>query len=75
MGQLRVFKNLAVIPQTDPLPAPITMANSHQFDDVAHIDICLGIGNHKYTICIINSQIAGVTARPVMPVCLATNPA
>ena len=28
------------------------MANSHQFDDVVHIIIHLGIGNWQYTICI-----------------------
>ena len=54
MGQLWVFRNLAVIMQTDPSPAPITTSNSHRFDDVAHISICLGIGNHHYTVCINN---------------------
>ena len=32
----RVMSDLAVIPQTVQSPAPTTMANSHQFDDVAH---------------------------------------
>ena len=50
--QLRVMSNLAVKPQTDPSLPPTTMANSHQFDDVVHIGIRLGIGNRHYTVCI-----------------------
>ena len=57
--QLRVMSELAVKPQTDPSPAPITMANSHWFDDIAHIGICLGTGNRQYTICI-NSLLCRV---------------
>ena len=35
-----------------PLARTDHMANSHQFDDVAHIRIRLGIGNHQHTVCI-----------------------
>ena len=52
--QLWVMSDLAVIPQTDPSLAPTTMANSHRFDDVAHIGIRLGTGNHQHTVCIIS---------------------
>ena len=58
----RVISDRAVIQQTDPSPAPITMTNSHWFDDVAHIGICLGISNRQYTVCI-NSLLPG----PVLP--------
>ena len=51
-----VMSDLAVKPQMDPSLAPITMANFHRFDDVAHIGIRLRIGNHHYTVCI-NSLI------------------
>ena len=50
--QLWVISDLAVKPQKDPSLTPTTMANSHRFDDVAHIGICLGIGNHQHTVCI-----------------------
>ena len=52
--QLRVIRDLAVKPQTHLSPSPITMANSHRFDDVAHISIGVGIGNGHYTVCIIS---------------------
>ena len=61
--RVRVISDLAVKMQTDPLPAPTTMANSHRFDDVAHINICLGIGNHHYTVCI-NSLLSLSPACP-----------
>ena len=48
MGDERSNSNLA----NGSLSAPITMANFHRFDDVAHIGIRLGTGNHQYTICI-----------------------
>ena len=58
----QVISNLAVIPQTDPSPALITMANSCWFDDVVHIGIRLGTGNHKYTVCINSLKTASSLA-------------
>ena len=49
-----VMSDLAVIPQMDLSLALIMMANSHRFDDVAHIGIRLDTGNHQHTVCIIS---------------------
>ena len=43
------------------LPHTIMMANSHRFDDVAHIGIRLVIGNRQYTVCI-NSLLLTVSS-------------
>ena len=64
--QLRVMSDLAVKPQTDPSPAPTMMANAHQFDDVAHIGICLGTGNRHYTVCINSLVLKQLLLFPLM---------
>ena len=57
VGKRRVMSDLEVIPQMDPSPAPIMMANTHRFDDIVHISIRLRTGNHKYTVCINSLRI------------------